>query len=429
MTQSWTNWGRNQSFTPARILRPATEAEAISQIGDAIRAGQRVRVAGSGHSFTPIVETDGVLVDLSAISGVISTDVAQCRAEVHAGSTIASLGEALWQAGLSIANQGDVDVQSIAGAIATGTKGSGTAFGSLSSAVTSMRLIDGRGEVVDIDQKDAEALAAAQVSVGLLGVVLRIGLQLVPAYGLREENAILPMSEVFARWDTLLAEYRHFSFWWMPTDRSAAMYALGEVPADHCFVKLLREVPATDIPADPGPANARTDRAYRIYPDGTTDAEFHELEYMVPADRAQEAVRAMQALMLSDFPEEISPLQVRWQKADTALLSAQSGRDSVSLSVSGVIGKQYEPFLRAVHALLMGFEARPHWGKLHYLDREELMRVYPGASRFEAVRRRFDPDGLFLNPHFAAMYLCQHLQDSVTVFSGADVFLDRKADG
>lgn len=403
MPSSWTNWGRNQRFTPAEIFRPTTEEAAIERIATALRARQRVRVAGSGHSFTPVVQTDGLLVDLSAVSGVIAVDPARHQAVVHAGSTLASLGEPLWNTGLSIANQGDVDVQSIAGAVATGTKGSGVNFGSLSSAVTSMRLIGGRGEVVDIDATDPEALAAAQVSVGMLGVALRIGLQLVPAYGLREENCVLPMAEVFDQWDDLLREYRHFSFWWMPTDRSAAMYALGEVPADHCFVKLLREVPPEAIPATPGPLNARTDRAYHIYPDGTTEAQFHELEYMVPATSAREAVLAMQGLMLTRFPHEISPLQVRWQKADGAFLSAQSGRDSVSLSVSGVIGEDYEPFLRAVDALLSEFDARPHWGKLHFLARDSFRRAYPDAARFEAVRRRFDPEGRFLNPHLAAL--------------------------
>lgn len=398
--QSWSNWGRNQIFTPEAVFRPETEAEAVAVIGAALKAGRHVRVAGSGHSFTPIVETDGLLVDLSRIGGVIDIDAARQRAVVHAGSTIASLGEPLWNAGLSIANQGDVDVQSIAGAVATGTKGSGIDFGSMSSAVTSMRIIDGHGDVVDIDGSDPEALAAAQVSVGLLGVVLRVGLQLVPAYGLREENVILPMADVFARRDEFLQTYRHFSFWWMPTDRSAAMYALGDVPADHCFVKLLREVPVAEIPPTPGPVNARTDRAYRIYPDGTTDAEFHELEYMVPADTARDAVRAMQDLMLGRFPDEISPLQVRWQKADTAMLSAQLGRDSVSLSVSGVIGRDYEPFLRAVDQMLRRFDGRPHWGKLHYLDHAGFRRAYPAADRFDAVRVRFDPNDVFLNRHF-----------------------------
>jgi FAD/FMN-containing dehydrogenase len=401
---NWSNWGGNQTFQPERIIKPPDEASAIAEIRAAIAQGRTIRVAGGGHSFTPIVETNGVLLDLSQLAGVISVEKSARRAEVWGGSTIASLGAPLWAEGLSVANQGDIDVQSIAGAIATGTKGSGTSFGSMSSMVTSIRVVDGRGEVVDIDASDPERLCAAQVSLGMLGPVLRIGMKLVPAYRLREENVILPMMEVFRQWDYLLSEYRHFSFWWMPTDRSSHMYKLGDVPADHCFVKLLREVPA-DAPEVPvGEINRRTDRAHLIYPDGTTVAEFHELEYMVDAADARAAVEMMRELMLKKFPQEISPLQVRWQKADQAYLSAQSGRNSTSISVSGEIGRDYLPFLRAVDAALMVFSARPHWGKLHFLDRERVQQLYPDYEHFQKVRKEMDPDDLFLNRHLRDLF-------------------------
>lgn len=401
---TWKNWGKNQAFTAAGYVRPDNEDHAIAQIQHAISQRQAVRVAGSGHSFTPVVATSGLLVDLSAISGVIDIDRAKQQANVWAGSRIADLGEPLWNSGLSIANQGDIDVQSIAGAIATGTKGSGTQFGSLSSRVTSLRVVNGLGEVVDIDAAQPDWLHAAQVSVGLLGPVLRVGLQLVPAYKLREENIILPMSEVLRQWDYLLAEYRHFSFWWMPTGRSADMYKLGDVPADHCFVKLLREIPDDGLDLPPGDANRRTDRAYRIYPDGTTDAEFHELEYMVAASDAKDAVAEMCQLMKTRFPDEISPLQVRWQQTDGGFLSAQSGRDSTSISVSGEIGRDYQPFLKAVDETLRPFQARPHWGKLHFLDRQRIEEIYPDYARFQQIRQQFDPHDLFLNPHLAALF-------------------------
>lgn len=400
----WSNWGGNQAFQPEGIASPADEADAVAAIRAAIAQKRSVRVAGGGHSFTPIVETDGVLLDFSRLSGVTSVDRSRDRAEVWAGSKIAALGAPLWEKGLSIANQGDIDVQSVAGAIATGTKGSGTAFGSMSSAVTSLRIVNGQGDVVDVDQSDPERLRAAQVCLGLLGPVLRVGLQLVPAYRLREENVILPMTEVLRQWDFLLSEYRHFSFWWMPTDRSSHMYKLGDVPADHCFVKLLREVPSDQPELPVGEMNRRTDRAYRIYPDGTTVAEFHELEYMISAADARAAVELMRDLMWKRFPGEISPLQVRWQRADEAFLSAQSGRDTTSISVSGEIGRDYLPFMRAVDEALQPFSARPHWGKLHFLDRERVERLYPDFARFQKVRQEMDPDGLFLNPHLADLF-------------------------
>ncbi|HEY0125138.1 MAG TPA: D-arabinono-1,4-lactone oxidase [Rhizobium sp.] len=405
MTETrWTNWGGNQAFDAAKAERPGSEDEAISIIRDALAADLSVRIAGGGHSFTPIVETTGLLLDLSKLSGVISTDSDTKRATVWAGSKIADLGKPLWNQGMSIANQGDIDVQTIAGATATGTKGSGLRFGSMSSMVTSMRVVNGMGEVVDIDESDTDALLAAQVSLGMLGPVLRIGLQLVPAYGLKEENVILPMSEVFRQWDYLMAEYRHFSFWWMPTDRSANLYKLGDVPADHCFVKLLREVSLDEADITSAELNRRTDRAYRIYPDGTTVAEFHELEYMVDAKDAKDVVSSVQSLMLDKFPHEISPLQVRWQKADRGFLSPQTGRDSTSISVSGVIGRDYDPFLRAVDTDLRAYSARPHWGKLHFLERERVRDLYPDYERFARVRERMDPENRFLNSHLSQLF-------------------------
>lgn len=401
---TWKNWGGNQIFTAANRARPESEEEAIALIRQAVQQRMPVRVAGSGHSFTPVVETSGLLLDLSALSGVISVDPVQQQAEVWGGSRIADLGEPLWDAGLSVANQGDVDVQSIAGAIATGTKGSGKKYGSLSSRVTSLRIVNGRGEVVDINASQPDLLHAGQVSLGMLGPVLRVGLQLVAAYKLREENVILPMSEVLRQWDYLLSEYRHFSFWWMPTQRSAEMYKLGDVPAGYCFVKLLREVPDDGRDEPVGSVNNRTDRAYRIYPDGTTDAEFHELEYMVDAADARAAVAILSDLIKTRFPDQISPLQVRWQQADRGFLSAQNGRDSTSLSFSGEIGRNYVPFLRAVDESLRPFSARPHWGKLHYLDRERVMQLYPDYDRFMQIRQRMDPHKLFLNPHLAALF-------------------------
>jgi FAD/FMN-containing dehydrogenase len=398
----WTNWGRNQSFHPATVLNPGSEDEAIKQIQTALANQKSVRVAGSGHSFTPIVETE-TLFDLSKLTGVISLNKSKMQAVAGGGSKIAELGLPLWDQGLAIANQGDIDAQSISGAIATGTKGSGP-FGSMSSTVTSLRVINGLGEVVDIDETTPDLLHAGQVSLGLLGPIVRVGLQLVPAYRLREENIILPMDEMLRQWDHLLAEYRHFSFWWMPTDKSADMYKLGDVPADHCFVKLLREIPNSEPEVPVGQINRRTDRAYRIYPDGTTDAEFHELEYMVAASDARDAVNMMRELMRSQYPDEISPLQVRWQKGDKAFISPQSGRDSTSISVSGVIGRNYNPFLRTVDHALKSFSARPHWGKLHFLDAERVREIYPDFEAFQTVRRAMDPDDRFLNDHLRRLF-------------------------
>ncbi|MCW2512048.1 MAG: D-arabinono4-lactone oxidase [Mycobacterium sp.] len=399
----WGNWGGNQAFDYADFVDAATDDDVVSAVARAAADGHGVRVAGSGHSFTPIVQSDHTLLGVERLTGVTAVDETTLRARVRAGTRLWDVGAPLWEHGMSLANQGDIDAQSISGAIATGTKGSGPAFGSLSSTVRGVRLVDGNAGIVTITEQDTEALHAAQVSIGMLGVFLDLDLQAAAAYKLREQNAILPFDEVEANWEAFLADYRHFSFWWMPTPASSAMYDLGAVPQDHCVVKLLTEEPADapDVDAEPG---ARTGRAHLIYPDATTEARFHELEYMVPAECGRDALEVVRTLMLTKHTDQISPVQVRWQKADEAYLSAQYQRDTMSLSVSGQVGTEYEPFLRELDHELQQFDARPHWGKVHYLTRDRVEALYPRYDDFQAIRRRFDPAGLFLNPHLRELF-------------------------
>ncbi len=399
----WQNWGGNQSFDYVEAVVAASDDDVVAAVRGAAELRRGIRVAGSGHSFTPIVQTEHTLLDIVRLVGVTAADEATRRATVRAGTCLADVGAPLWDHGLSLANQGDVDAQTISGAIATGTKGSGPLFGSLSSTVRGVRLVNGLGEIVTIGEDRPDLLHAAQVSVGMLGVFLDLTLQCVPAYKLREQNAVLPFADVDARWDEFLSGYRHFSFWWLPTDKSSAMYDLGDLPRDHCVVKLLTEEPAgaADVDGEPG---ARTGRAHLIYPDATTDARFHELEYMVPAEHGRAAMDVVRDLMLTRHTDQISPVQIRWQQADEAFLSAQYRRDTVSVSVSGNPGTTYEPFLRDLDRELQQFDARPHWGKIHYLTRDRVEALYPEYEAFQQIRRDFDPHGIFLNPHLRELF-------------------------
>jgi FAD/FMN-containing dehydrogenase len=406
---SWRNWAGNQHSSPDRLIPVFTEDEVRECVVEARRTRTTVRAMGSGHSFTPVVDTRGTLVDMHGLSGVIDADRAARRATVWAGTRLSDVGAPLWRAGLSIANQGDYDAQTIAGLTATGTKGSGTAFGSISSTIRGMRLVTGTGDVLDIDESRPDLLHAARVSLGLLGVVTRLTLDVVPAYRIRESNAVMSVDELLDNWDSALASYRHFSFWWMPTDTSHRLYGLPPVPAGHAYVKMLQEEPHSSSGDDApvaGDVGSRVGRAHLVYPDVSCDDEatFDELEYMVPATDAREAFGAIRTLMRERFPDEQSPVQIRWQKGDDAYLSGQYHRDSTSVSVSGYLGRDYEPFLRAVDEELQQFDARPHWGKQHFLTAARVRSLYPALDRFLAVREELDPDGLFLNDHFREMF-------------------------
>jgi FAD/FMN-containing dehydrogenase len=397
-TTSWTNWVGNQACTPAEVSAPASEDEVAELVADAGRRGMHVRAAGAGHSFTPVVPTDGLLLDLRGLPRIRSIDPATRRVVVGPATTIGEFGEPLWQAGLSLSNQGDIVAQQIAGAASTATHGSGLAQGSFSSSIRRARIVTANGEVVEA--REGDLLHAAQVAVGMLGVITELELEVSAAYRLREQVANWSWEEAWEPFDELARSHRHYSFFWMPSDESAVLYGL-DARADQCHVKIYDEV-GDDVP-DSDERYKRVGPAWVIYP-MVYEPNFHELEYFVPFERGREALAAMRELMLARLPDSVFPMEVRTVGREHAFLSHSYERETVVISVSGTPGTDYWPYLREVDALLGEFDARVHWGKLHFLTREQLFARYPRAQEFVDVRRRLDSGGVFLNAHLEPLF-------------------------
>ncbi len=398
----WTNWVGNQRFEAAHYAAPTSEEEVVQLVAEASRRGLGVRVAAAGHSFTPVVQTDGLLLDLAAMRGVTAVDAASCRATALPATLICDFYEPLWTAGLALRNQGDIDTQRIAGATATGTHGSGIAQPSLSASIAGLRVVTAAGEVVVIDGSEPDLLHAAQVSVGMLGVVTAVEMDVSPAYRLQKWVGYLHYDDVRRRWDELVA-HRHFSLFWLPTDASAALYLLetpeGESLVDFCQVKLYDDIAEGEEPREGWHAG----RSYEIYP-MVYDPNFHELEYMLPVEHGPAAMADVRRLMLERFPDCIYPMEVRFTGADEAFLSPNHETDTCVISVSGEPGTDYEPFLRAVDRTLQPYRARPHWGKLHYATRERVDALYPRADDFRRIRQDLDPRGIFLNDQLRPLF-------------------------
>jgi FAD/FMN-containing dehydrogenase len=404
-TLAFANWVGNQTCTPSRRVSPASEEEVQAVIRAAIAAGEGVRVVATGHSFSPVHLTDGTLVDLANLHGITSIDASSRRVATMPGTTLGELGDPLWEAGLALPNQGDIDTQGIAGAVGTATHGSGIRLKSMSAGLRRCRLVTGTGEVVEVDGSQPDLLRAAQVAVGMLGVMTELELEVAPAYRLAERIEHWTYADALDAFDEHVEGHRHFSMFWCPTARSAGLYGLELAPgvpgADECYVKIYDEAP-DDLPSS-AVDGRRVDRSYRIYA-AVFEPNFHELEYFVPMSRAKEALGAMRELMLASQPRSVFPLEVRTVAADDAYLSPQCGTPTLVLSVSGQPGTDYDGYLRDVDRLLGGFGARVHWGKLHYLTREQLYDRYPGAERFIEIRRELDPDGVFLNDHLRPLF-------------------------
>ena len=400
---AWTNWFGNQSCAPARIVEASNEQDVATAIVEASRSGLRVRTPGSGHSVTPVSCTDGVLLDTRGLTGITTVDKTSRTATVRSHTTIAELGAPLWEAGLALKNQGDIDSQTIAGAVATSTHGSGPTLGSFSSFLSACRLVDGKGTIRELSlDKTPDEMAAAQCSIGMLGVMTELTIQLAPAYHLHEQVIFMPVDELRERWDQLLAGYRHFSFFWMPTDASSELYGFPPAKADFCLVRLYQET-AEEPGSRPLPPNERIDRAYRIHP-LVFEPNFHELEYLLPAVSARDAFEDQREFMLRNLPDSIFPMEVRFVAADQAWLSPKYKRDSIIISVSGKPGTNYWPYLKKCDERLFERGGRPHWGKLHFMTGERLASRFEKYEAFKSLRRRFDPAGMFLNDHLAEMF-------------------------
>lgn len=403
MGATFVNWVGNQRCTPARRVSPSSEAGVQAAVREAIAAGQEVRVVATGHSFSPVHLTDGTLIDLANLGGITHVDPAARRVRALPGTAIGAFGEPLWDAGLALANQGDIDTQGIGGAIGTATHGSGVMLQSFSASMRACRLVDGTGEVVAIDESAPDLLAAAQVSLGMLGVMTEVEIEVVPRYRLAQRIEEWSFDRLLDEWDDRIARHRHFSCFWCPAQESGALYGLevdgAALGRDMVWVKTLDEV-AEDVPGEPG----HVDRSYRLYPLEGLEPNFHELEYYVHLDRAKEAAAAMRELMLASQPDAVFPLELRTVAAESAYLSPQFEMPTLVLSVSGQPGTDYWDYLRRVDALLGEYDARVHWGKLHFLTREQLRGRYPRAEAFIEIRRRLDPDGVFLNDHLRPLF-------------------------
>lgn len=396
---TWSNWAGNVEARPAAIERPASVDGLRRAVRDAARRGHEVRAAGAGHSFSPVCATSGTLLDLSLLSGIEAIDPGTGEATVLAGTRLHALGEPLLEAGRALANQGDIDRQAIAGAISTGTHGTGRVAGSFSAQVTALELVTADGDLVRVSAADGDRFRAARLSLGMLGVLARATISTVPAYRLRERTRALPLDEALAVFPAIEESVRNAEFWWLPALDAAVLKTLEETDAAPERPALQEHPPGTLARYLRPEA---VDWSFRIYPN-QRNVPFVELEYTLPIALGPSAMSELRDLMLRDHPECTWAVEYRTQPGEDALLSPTGGRDSVTISVHQAVDQPWEPFFRDAERVFLAHGGRPHWGKLHHLDAAEVGARYPTRAAFEAARAEADPRGAFLNDHLRSL--------------------------
>lgn len=426
----WINWAGNQACLPADRWAPGSEEELVGRIA---RSHARLRPVGAGHSFTPLVPTDGAIVSTDALSGIVPSDrpaltrdEAEAAVEVWAGTRLHQLGPLLWARGRALSNLPDIDYQTIAGATATSTHGTGVTFGSLSSLVEGLALVTPSGDLLECDRdRHPEIFDAARCSLGALGVITRLTLRTQPAYRLRERTRLEPLEPLLEEIETRAAAHRHFEFIAFPHTTVAAVTEtdettegdgasrdldpegarrlrdayrwVGGIPGmgDFIYDQLLR-LSAQEF------ESARSGPAYAVLAH-ERQTRFREMEYTVPADAGPACLREIMAVARAGHPI-VMPVEYRYVKGDDVWLSMFHGRDGCSISIHQFADEDHRAYFDAIEPIFWKYDGRPHWGKLHSLGAKELSTLYPRFGDFAALRAELDPTGKMSNDHLRRLF-------------------------
>ncbi|WP_407951731.1 D-arabinono-1,4-lactone oxidase [Plantactinospora veratri] len=390
--REWRNWSGSLRFTPREYASPEDEDAVRALVERARQTSTTLRPVGSGHSSSPLVRTDDVLVSLAGLPRTVRRHDDPHLATVGAGVPLGELGEALYEAGLAMDNLGDVDVQSIAGATATGTHGTGLEFGNLSTQVAGVRLVTGTGEVLEISaEQNADVLPAAQLSLGVLGVVTALTLRLTPTYHLRRRNWCSSIAWTLDHLPQLQRQNRNMDFYWYPRTDTTQIRTLnrrGEEPELH-------PVGAPRV-TESGPSH-RTIPRHR-------ELRFEEIEYAVPSEAFHACFTEIRRRILDRHRTGVAwRVLVRTVAADDIWLSPAYGRATTTIACLQNNSLPHDEYFADVEAVFRQHDGRPHWGKKHSLAAPQLRGVYAQWDRFQDLRRRLDPDEVFLTPDLARL--------------------------
>ena len=425
----WSNWSGSVQGAPQLAARPRSVDELAQMIGAYGRDGRRVRVVGAGHSFTPLAQTDDVLMSLEEMQGIEAIDNERETATVLGGTRLYNLGDALFKHGLAQENLGDINMQSISGAISTGTHGTGLNFGSLSTQVAGLTLVTASGEILECSpEHEPDVFKAAQVSVGTLGVIAKVTLRVVSAKRLHYQGYRKKLADCLTNLEQYKQENTHFEFYWFPYTDSVQAKFHNETTTEAItssfwgnFNKIVLENGAYWVLSECCRLNPKfcktvcnisaqtianideINYSHLLY---TTPrwVRFQEMEYNIPAEYAAAVITEIQDCIERDQFEVHFPLECRFVHSDDIWLSPAYQRKSAYIAVHMYRGMPYQSYFQHIEEIFKRYQGRPHWGKMHTRTAAELATLYPRWHDFRRVRAALDSQGMFLNDYLRKLF-------------------------
>lgn len=391
MPKVWSNWSGSLKFTPGKLIHPKNEKELQREVFRAIDKKQKIRVVGAGHSSSPLVVTDELLISLEHFKTVERIDREQLQAWTGTGLTVKEGGTELLKHDLSFHNTGDVDIQYLAGAISTGTHGTGTGLQNLSSMLSGCRMICADGEIREYTvEKDGEDLfKAMRVSLGTLGIMTSMRLNLLPAFKLERREWCTHTDHCMANLHELMDQNRNFDFYWYPRSDLVKLRVLnepGKGMQDISYGQLQQEYSGWAIEVLPKERSLK----------------FDEMEYALPLEAGPECFSEVRKMIKEKYRRNVAwRVLYRTVKADDFYISPCSGRDTVTISLHQNAGYPIMDFFRNIEPVFLHYGGRPHWGKKHTLKAEDISKCYPKLNDFLRVREKMDPEGIYINEHLS----------------------------
>ena len=416
----WRNWSGSQ-FSAARIVQPSQ----ISELQSLVKTHAHIRAVGAGHSFSPLAKTDEVLLNLDLLKGIVAFDQEKTQCTVRAGTRLYDLGKDLVPINQALINQGDIDQQSLAGAISTGTHGTGIDLPCISAFVEGFELLTADGELLQCHrEQNAEIFQAGRVALGSLGVFTQITLQNRPRYKLKEQIRLCSLKDIFTHIDQWKHQHRYIEFWAFLHADQVMLKTLDETdatiqprteswPPEDILLTLCSELTRLFPKTNPYlqkllgvfvKPTRYVDCSSRIFPT-PRKTRFNEMEYQVPVEFGLQCLDEILHVLCKHQVPMFFPIEFRYVKGDEIWLSPFYQRDSVSISIHQFYKQDYHAIFDLVEPILQKYQGRPHWGKLHSMSAASLRELYPKWDNFMVLRQQLDPQQKWLNPYLKELFL------------------------
>ncbi len=417
----WKNWSGLQQSNP-RLLAQPTNLNQLSQI---IRESEKCRVVGAGHSFSPLVCTDDTLISLDSITGLVSHNTDLNQSTLLAGSRLKDIGAMLNPINQALINQGDIDQQSLAGAVSTGTHGTGQNLTCLSGLVEGFQLMTANGETLDCDRtQNSTIFEAGRVALGSFGVLTQVTMQNLPRYRLKEQIQLTPFQDILGNMDHWKSEHRHIECMVFIYGREAMLKTLDLTdddvktlpapwPSEDFLLTLCAEIAKNFPPLNPYvqkllgvfiKPTTRVDWSSVIFP-SVRETRFNEMEYQIPAERGLECLAEVVETLRKHKAPVFFPIEYRYVKGDDIWISPFYQQDSASISIHQYHKQDCREVFNIVEPVFRKYQGRPHWGKMHTLTTLELKKLYPRWDDFLKIRQELDPTNKWINPHLKSLFL------------------------